>query len=734
MRRALLLLLWVATSVAADEIRFGDERVIAAPQTNFPEDVAAGIFVTVTPGDGQFLVTWADYRGDNPTSTSPYRTSYALAVRVDGSGRALDAHPIALPFQPYGAVWTGNEWIVLSTVALRISREGRLVGGIVPLWDSRALPRQDQVAPAVWTGSALLVTSTDHVARRLLVRTFDAELQLIEEHSLLTHHQGGTVLGAVTDGTTALVAYRGEFFSLEPTRAAVFSRDGHLLRGFTFPQGPQYHSVAGFPGGYAILGSELTGGERGYIVDAEGTTKTIIDAFVVTSASSARRHLLWDGASLLLLQHGWDEKLVSRFTFVRISTQGKVLQQQTELKKWDYGATPPRATVAIMGRTLAMAGPVFSYGVRVSSLDVRVAPDVTSLFTVPPTAVPPGAQPRETPAAATSASQILVAWRQRTAVSGPLDVYATRLDPNANPVDANAIAVGTGSCPAVPPAVASDGRDFFVAWSSEGSVFGSVVRADGTRGAGLRLGRYGTCTEGSVSIASNGAQYLVVWATPDLTNYLRIYGVRVAADGTLLDKAPLQIGMSATPAAKTTVVKVAANGTDYLVVWESSAVRINAATGKVLDTTPLPLGGGSADAVWFNGRTYVAAVFEPAGYRFFRIGADGSGAATWNTPPQPLHRVAWSGGRRTLAPACVAGSCFAWWEGRVLRIEDKGESFVVTSDTSNLDRTVMKDPLLVPGARLLAVYSRREAAAPYSHASDIFVRATGSGKRRAARQ
>lgn len=92
----------------------------------------------------------------------------------------------------------------------------------------------------------------------------------------------------------------------------------------------------------------------------------------------------------------------------------------------------------------------------------------------------------------------------------------------------------------------------------------------------------------------NGSHWLVTWTNQTATAVFyeeQIWGVRVAADGTVLDTSPIVIH---TGANGLNTFEVASNGTDWLVVTQANSgsgllgVRI-AADGTVLDTPPAVL-------------------------------------------------------------------------------------------------------------------------------------------------
>lgn len=729
MRRWVLALsLLLATSVAAG-MRFGAEGIITAPKIGYRGEVSFPDNVKVTAGDGQFLITWLEFRPDYLAGTSVFgRESKPLAMRVDMTGHPLDAHPIPLPYWPVSVLWTGNDWLLVATHAMRMDRSGNLAGPPVKLFDNDTLVRLN--TPAVWTGSALIVGVSDYFKHRLTTWSFDAQFNLLEERVHFDDEVGGGfIAGLATDGVTAMMVYRRTEISLSPTYGAVFTRDGFLVRNVQLPPYQiVYNTVGAAPGRYAVMGwASGSPGHRGVIVDSNGILRADVPA-LGTDTTAAAGTLLWDGSQF-------------RYLYTESPSWGVLLLRETEISlDGQLGATSAvdvpvstRMKFANIGRTTALAyvPPPFP---ETPLLEVRVASDAPSLATATVTPAVPNAEPRETPAAARSASHVLVAWRQRVSVPGRLDVHAARLDLDGNPLDATSLHLGANSCAGVSPVVASDGRDFLVVWRNSAYIQGRIVRGDGAAAQSVNIGRLGVCTNGNVSVASNGSQYLVTWSQPHrTTGRVTVFASRVTADGTLLDDFPISLGETSLLDVTSTRVYVASNGTGYLVTWESEGVRVTA-DGDVLDAKKsIPLGEGAADAVWFNGTTYVVAMALSSGqYSFLRIGADGSGGQTWNAPKPAVHTLPPVYPKTPMSPACDAGGCFVWWGGSLLRIADDGQNFATTVHPAAVER-IAGSGLLIQGSRLLAIYARGIFEAPYAGVADIRVRVTGGGKTRAVR-
>lgn len=711
------LLLWLGVSAAvADEIRFGNERFVAAPRLGYRTELSSFYYrVTVTEGDGQFLITWVDQRADIPALTPQGMKSAPLAIRVDASGRMLDPHPFALPFYVSTTVWTGTDWIIVGDRAARISRDGQVTAVSDVLFPS---PYAPPLGDAAWTGAALVVANVPVGAKGnegVLVRTVDARFQLIEERRFLTDGEGGTVVGVASDGSSAAVAYRRNHFANEPTRLAVFGRDGRMVSEGALLAGPTYEAIAAGPNGYMAIGSNpVTQRYEGTILELDGDLGATGPVAIPSDLSiQFGRQLFWDGTGFTYVRYGADTSGRTRLMSTRFDARGTVIQQPADLHP--SGSLPLNPVLALMGNTVAMVGRVpVSLQPPAYELDIRVAPNQWSLFAQPPIEIPRAALPRETPAAASNGTNVLVAWRERVAPRGALRVAATLLRRDGTPVDGNVITLGS-SCDGVAPAVTTNGRDFLVTWTSTQAVNAAIVRGDGSAGPASRIGSFGPCSDAQVSVASNGSQYLAVWASPDSTGRLHVQGVRVSNDGAVLDASQFRIGYAAAQTARGTIARVASNGTEFLVAWDNLAARVTAA-GQVLDTSPLSLGSGSVHGAWFNGRTYVVAVYEPGLYRFYRIGSDGSGS---NGTPA-AHSAAHQTG--PLLPVCDANGCLAAGYSRLIRIEDRGNEFVLTHLASNLDISTTVGPVLVMGDRVMAVYARSVTEMPYSHAPAILLR------------
>lgn len=205
-------------------------------------------------------------------------------------------------------------------------------------------------------------------------------------------------------------------------------------------------------------------------------------------------------------------------------------------------------------------------------------------------------------AVAFNGANYLVVWDDLR--SGSYDVFGARIDPATGlvlPTDIDGIAISTGIASQQLPSIASNGADFFVVWqdtrTGPAKIYGARVTGAGvvTDANGIALGG-GPAAQSSPSVAWDGTNYFVVWE--DTRNAgTDIYGVRVGPDGHTL-AADADNGIAVNKAVSSqSHPRVACAGTRCLVVWTDNrgadfdiyGARVVSATGTVTDAEPSPL-------------------------------------------------------------------------------------------------------------------------------------------------
>jgi hypothetical protein len=163
------------------------------------------------------------------------------------------------------------------------------------------------------------------------------------------------------------------------------------------------------------------------------------------------------------------------------------------------------------------------------------------------------------------------------------------------------------------PVVASNGTNLLVAWDDRrvGGIYGTRVNKSGSvmDPTGIFVVNRATPS----GIAANGGDFLIVYQHESLSfTEHDIYGVRLSAEGLVLDPAGIPIAVGPNEASKP---KVASNGSDYFVVWEEWQGRwlVNGArvsrTGMVYSPPVISIctatNGSARPDVASNGRDFL---------------------------------------------------------------------------------------------------------------------------------
>ena len=163
----------------------------------------------------------------------------------------------------------------------------------------------------------------------------------------------------------------------------------------------------------------------------------------------------------------------------------------------------------------------------------------------------------------------LVAWSDDN--SGNLDLFGARVDPSGTVLDPTGINVSSAPGDQDVPAIASNGADFLVVWNDTRSGSTSDVYGSRISGAGSVLNAAGllvSAAPGDQSFpaaAWNGTRYVVAWQDGRAGTSLNVYAARVSSAGVVTDASGIPISTATNDQSRPTV---SATGTDALVVWE----------------------------------------------------------------------------------------------------------------------------------------------------------------------
>ena len=137
------------------------------------------------------------------------------------------------------------------------------------------------------------------------------------------------------------------------------------------------------------------------------------------------------------------------------------------------------------------------------------------------------------------------------------------------------------------PSVVSSGSDFFLAWNDSTTMraYGARVSSSSLAALDLQGIDLGASEASAQSLASNGTEYLYVWAVTS-----GVYARPIALDGALGAQFTVRAGDGLSPPGSQDAA-VAYDGTNYFVAWWEQdkilGARVDATTHAVLDANPI---------------------------------------------------------------------------------------------------------------------------------------------------
>jgi hypothetical protein len=631
----------------------GSARVHAAPGAmfSFPHpDARVDWYSDAAPmvassGDG-FLVLW------HHTSTS-FRS--IMATRVDASGAIIDRYGIQLgPGTAQAIVWDGSAYVV---VLFDVSNGTRLYAQTIGT-DGVVGTRIELAAPAPFQGFHQQARIACRAPRDCIVVWWRFEpqvghsIQYVTLNSTTVSARQSVVTAGIGDQHEPSIAWNGMNYlvawrdirraDMGDIYAARITATGQVLD----PSGTAISTGAAKENNVAIIAAgsdyfvawhddattplEL----RGTRVAADGTPSTVGGARLVSRAQVFE--LGWDGSEYLLVYYDQTTQLA------RMSPTGTV-------------ATPVTVAAGI-GGGVATAGTTtlvgwyepFSADISAPIPWIRTLTGAATLGT--PRWIPGTKSTEQSQQIGAGEGGYLVAWTDRR--DGPAHVRATRVGPDATIVDGTGFVVTPPTRDIAVRSIASNGPVYLLAvarwpfgapatekWKLE------VVRvaADGVVLDAMPFSINADATARNVTATWTGDSFLLAWVQgPDSRG--AVVGIRVGADGTVLDAEPFPISRSP---ASADVPAIAANREVILVVWRDTrtGIELTGATptawGARLDRSGKPL--DSADLH-----------YAPA-YTWPRVAASDGGFVVLSDSHDPdLHAVA----RRTDSAGRPVGEVF----------------------------------------------------------------------------
>jgi hypothetical protein len=252
-------------------------------------------------------------------------------------------------------------------------------------------------------------------------------------------------------------------------------------------------------------------------------TPTVLATHVQTIAPTT----VWLGNAYLVV---WIEfNPGNRILGKRVSANGAVLDANPIVFGDGY-----RAVLTSNG-TLSVLAFARSEGLAL----LRLNADGTAMDSKPITIT---SQTGDALAAGSNGNEFVIAWAEYDgSPSGPLpglrDIYAVRLTANGQPIDAAPIVIATSARDERDPAIASDGRDFLIAYSDD-KIATKRLLANGAL-AGSTAEDEGVIVDDNgvtPAIAWMGGQYVIAWGVP-ADDGSTVASTTLDANGTPLDVA-----------------------------------------------------------------------------------------------------------------------------------------------------------------------------------------------------
>jgi uncharacterized repeat protein (TIGR01451 family) len=259
------------------------------------------------------------------------------------------------------------------------------------------------------------------------------------------------------------------------------------------------------------------------------------------------------------------------------------------------------------------------YGARVAQSTGTLLDGVTTGLAVSaPTSNQYGPWP------ASNGTDYFVVWTDdRNQFTTGIDVYGARVTSAGVILDATGIQICNDDSEQSSPSIAYNGGNYLVVWTDGRSTGLYGNRVNGVTGA-LVDGAAGVRIDASTidlmvslpRIHVAGADFYVVWSELQGENlaYVNILGSRLTSALSLQDAPGVSLASSAN---SQTEVAVASNGADYFVVWVDDrglgkaiyGARVNGTTGASLDPAAILLSNGglgeASPALAFNGTHYL---------------------------------------------------------------------------------------------------------------------------------
>ena len=690
MKRFLIVLLF-AVPAAAQPFVLAPQSPVSAPRMGLAP-ASYGTMRIASDGTN-FLLVWSDDRASLPAHTDFLHRQYStFMTRVDGQGNVLDVPNIALPgFGEAWPFWDGREYVIAGSAGkyVRMSAAGEMLDPAPRTINS--MPR-GTIVNMVWSGERLLVAGRKYrVPDELYLTMYDRLFNVVRGEFLFDSSQSSLGnMAMATNGRDFLIV-RNPCDGNCSLNIAALDREGSVVRRAPPSLGYLYGvmAIASDGNGYLLVHDtpKSVYGQWNYaadLVDASGNIHGSAGPFGPNNivSFSPGFALAWEGDGY--------QFVYSRGTFDVVPGDDQYVLRAMTLdaagKSPDYVGT---ALESLLHRPIPTS--VAAFGTPGKHLVMTLGPDSYApsdpvlwkgriydspahYATAPAFAVGQGVLPQESPASATAGDVSLLAWREADKGNLPFALHAARVDSHGRTLDATPLQLASATCDGSTPRVATDGRDFLVAWQEPAGVKAMRIGRDGGLLDATPITIFTDdkqrCSATSrPAISWNGSDYLVAWAGAGVS------AVRVGPDGTLRDAVPMRVASDDGLAN----ANATSDGKDFFVAWETPqnaafGARVTAAGNASAATS---LGVAHPSLILWTGMNYAVLSADSGGTRAVRVDRDGQ-----LVDQQPFDFAATIDSRDAQG-GCDARGCYAYGltDGIVIgtRIDETPSGLVATS-------------------------------------------------------
>jgi hypothetical protein len=723
--KTILAMLLFAVTAGAQPLILSNEAGVSQPRIGIAASSIHSAQLAATDGTNE-LVLWADLRG-TLTSDRTANASRFFATRVDADGHVLDVPnilidipTILITMNVIGAYWNGHEYVVVGPgTYVRISAAGELLDPVPRTFPFTAHFGATRLA---WSGSRLLIVTyvvTDDVSE-MRISVYDASFNVIRNDAVVRSQTG------VKASAGPFVATSGKSFVITSFYCApvcnndvldVVDNDGNVLRAGAPATG--VNLLASDGRSYMLLGND----NRGQLLDNLGNLIGNVGPFA-SDAGSGPAALAWEGDHYELVY-------TSSHGLAALPVSGAIPSSSTSL---DSRSPSVFSTISAAGR------PAARFALTDFNNDYEgyvYGSGATTTFTLGQ-----GTLQQETPAAATIGNVSLLAWREPLSDARELyGVFAARVDSHGRPLDAAPLALGSVSCDATFPRIATSGHDYLVVWEDPNGIRAERISADGrlldTTPVAISKNVITGCDGNQPAVVWNGSSYVIAWIGP-FGAFTGLNAVRMQPDGTILDPTPIDLGRGT----NFSLLHAAFDGTNAFLTWtisnngafEAHGTRITP-DGTLLDGSGLSLGLKRSTALGFDGTNYILLSLDPDGLRSVRVTPGGQLLDFVAGLPAPAMKIPFDAATHDIT--CAADGCFIYAISNgalaATRFTETPAGLGVTTTTLANVPAVWKQVIPFGAGLDQVAYLRLATEQPYAGVHRLFTRQLLPARGRAVR-